>query len=108
MEFKEISTNDYPLFHDLLNDYYREGEDEGTEQEVIDSFIKLLFDKVTSREIDGCIVKENEEALGFALWAVDREDFEFSEMPGYGTVWEIGIVKQYRNHRYGVKDTAAC
>ena len=46
MEFTEISTNDYPLFHDLLNDYYREGEDEGTEQEVIDSFIKLLFDLV--------------------------------------------------------------
>lgn len=34
MEFKEISTIDYTLFHDLLNDYYREGEDEGTEQEV--------------------------------------------------------------------------
>ncbi|MBP5762748.1 MAG: GNAT family N-acetyltransferase [Lachnospiraceae bacterium] len=103
MTFTEISTNDYPLFHDLLNDYYREGEDEGTEQEVIDSFIKLLFDKVTGREIDGCIVKENGEALGFALWAVDREGFDFSEIPGYGTVLEIGIVKQYRNRRYGVK-----
>ena len=103
MEFKEISSNDYPLFHDLLNDYYREGEDEWTEQEVIDSFIKLLFDKVIGREIDCCIVKENGEALGFALWAVDREGFDFSEIPSYGTVLEIGIVKQYRNRRYGVK-----
>ena len=103
MTFTEISTNDYPLFHDLLNDYYREGEDEGTEQEVIDSFIMLLFDKVTGREIDGCIVKENGEALGFALWAVDREGFDFSEIPGYGTVLEIGIVKQYRNRGYGLK-----
>lgn len=103
MEFTEINVNDFSVFHQLLNDYYREGEDEGTEQEVIDSFIKLLFDKVVSREIDGCFIKENDEELGFALWAVDREGFEFSEMPGYGTVLEIGIVKQYRNHGYGVK-----
>lgn len=103
MTFTEINVNDFSVFHELMNDYYREGEDEGTEQEVIDSFIKLLFDKVVSREIDGCFIKENDEALGFALWAVDREGFEFSEMPGYGTVLEIGIVKQYRNCGYGVK-----
>ena len=47
-----------------------------------ESLIKLLFDKVTGREIDGCIVKKNGEALGFALWAVDREGFDFSEIPG--------------------------
>jgi len=103
IEFTEINVNNFSVFHELMNDYYREGEDEGTEQEVIDSFIKLLFDKVTGREIDGCIVKENGEVLGFALWAVDREGFDFSEIPGYGTILEIGIVKQYRNRGYGVK-----
>ena len=103
MEFSEINVNDFSVFHQLLNGYYREGEDEETEQEVIDSFIKLLFDKVTGREIDGCIAKEIGEVLGFALWAVDREGFDFSEIPGYGTILEIGIVKQYRNRGYGVK-----
>lgn len=43
MEFKEINVNDFSVFHELMNDYYREGEDEGTEQEVIESVSRILF-----------------------------------------------------------------
>lgn len=96
MVFRAIGQGDYPVFHGLMNDYYREGEDQNTPQEEVDAFITLLFDKLAAREIEGCIAEEESKPIGFALWAVDTEDFAFSEMPGYGTVLEIGIAKPYR------------
>jgi hypothetical protein len=50
MEYLTIREQDYHEFHRLANAYYREGEDENTPQEVIDSFIRLMFDKVMRRK----------------------------------------------------------
>ena len=103
MEFIVINNAIYSVFHELLNDYYREGEDENTSQEEVDSFIRLLFDQIIAHGIEGCIVKEDDKHIGFALWAIDTEDFAFSEMPGLGTVLEIGITKRYRASGRGRK-----
>jgi ribosomal protein S18 acetylase RimI-like enzyme len=96
MECVKIGEHDYGEFHGLTNSYYREGEDENTPQEVIDSFVRLMFDKVINNEIYGCFVKDEHKYIGFALWAVDTEDFAFSEMPGFGTILEIGLIPSYR------------
>jgi len=101
MDYTEISKNDYGVFHTLTEAYYREGEDADTPQEDIDAFIAFLFEKVTDRTVNGCFVKKDGEYIGFALWAVDTADFEFSEMPDCGTIMEIGIVKQYRSSGLG-------
>ena len=103
MEFVKISEHDYSEFHRLTNSYYREGEDENTPQEVIDSFVRLMFDKVINNELYGCFVKDEHKYIGFALWAVDSEDFEFSEMPGLGTILEIGLTPSYRSCGLGKK-----
>lgn len=97
MEYIEICENDYSAFHELTNAYYREGEDADTQQEIIDSFIHLMFNKVINNELYGCFVKDDEKYIGFALWAVDSEDFEFSEMPGFCTILEIGLTPSYRS-----------
>ena len=97
MEYVEIFENEYSAFHELLNIYYREGEDADTSQDIIDSFIRLMFDKVISNEIFGCFAKDGQKYIGFALWAIDSESFEFSEMPGLGTILEIGVIPSYRS-----------
>ena len=56
MTYLDIHEQDYTLFHDLANDYYREGEDASTPQEQIDQFISFLFDKIVSQEIHGYFV----------------------------------------------------
>lgn len=96
-----IGEGDYDVFHELLNEYYRDGEDADTAQEEIDAFIGLLFEKVLSHEIEGCLVKEKEKYIGFALWGIDTEDFDFSEMPGYGTVMEVGFTGCARSSGHG-------
>ena len=96
MDYIEICENDYSAFHELANAYYREGEDADTPQEEIDIFIRLMFDKVINNEIYGCFVKDEHKYIGFALWAVDTEDFAFREMPGFGTILEIGLIPSYR------------
>ena len=101
MEFVGISKKDYELFHRLADAYYREGEDKDTSQEEVDGFIRFLFEKVVSGEIEGCFAKLGEESIGFSLWAVDTADFAFSEMPGFGTILEIGIMGSYRSSGYG-------
>lgn len=101
MDYIEISEDDDRAFHELANAYYRDGEDADTSQEVIDSFIRLMFDKVINNEIYGCFVKDEHKYIGFALWAVDSEDFEFSEIPGFGTILEIGLMPSYRSHGLG-------
>ena len=101
MDYVKIGEHDYSEFHNLANSYYREGEDENTPQAVIDSFIRLMFDKVINDEISGCFVKDNDKYAGFALWAIDTEDFTFSEMPGFGTILEIGLTPSYRSSGLG-------
>ncbi len=101
MDYLEIGKNDYDIFHGLANAYYREGEDEDTPQEEIDLFVHFLFDKVINQEINGYFVKVESVYIGFALWAIDTEDFAFSEMPGYGTILEIGLIPSYRSSGCG-------
>ncbi len=96
MDYSEITENDYAFFHEMATAYYREGEDEHTPQEEIDAFIRLLFEKVVSHEIEGCFAKTGGAWVGFSLWAIDTEDFAFSEIPGFGTILEIGLLPAYR------------
>ena len=101
MDYIEICEDDYGSFHQLTNAYYRDGEDADTPQEVIDSFIRLMFDKVVSNEIHGCFAMDAREYVGFALWAVDHENFAFSQMPGFGTILEIGLIPSRRGSGFG-------
>ena len=103
MEYIEICGDDYDVFHELAEAYYREGEDENTPQEIMDSFVRLMFDKVIHNEIYGCFAKDGHKYIGFALWAVDSESFEFSEMLGLGTILEIGLTPSYRSRGLGEK-----
>ena len=101
MDYIEICENDYNAFHELASPYYREGEDADTPQEEIDTFIRFLFEKVINHEINGYIAKDKNAYVGFALWGVDTEDFEFSEIPGFGTILEIGFIPSYRSKGNG-------
>ena len=101
MNYVEITQNDYEIFHKLANAYYREGEDENTAQEEVDAFIQFLFEKVIKQEINGCFAKSENTYIGFALWVIDTEDFEFSEIQGFGTIMEIGLIPSYRASGYG-------
>jgi ribosomal protein S18 acetylase RimI-like enzyme len=101
MTYLDVHEQDYALFHDLANDYYREGEDTNTPQDEIDAFIRLLFQKITHQEFCGCFAENNNTKIGFAIWTIDTEDFVFSELPGYGTILEIGVKPQYRGFGYG-------
>ena len=96
MEYVKIGEQDAREFHRLAEAYYREGEDADTPQDGMDSFIRCLFEKVVSGEISGCFAKDGQETIGFALWAIDTEDFAFREMPGSGTILEIGLIPAYR------------
>ena len=97
LEYPEICEEDFERFHDMLNAYYREGEDADSPQETVDGFIRFLFKRVMRHEIEGCFAKEGRTLIGFGLWAVDTEDFAFSEMPGYGTIMEIGLTGRFRS-----------
>lgn len=96
MDYVQMGPEDYAPFHELACAYYREGEDADTPQEEMDAFIASLFEMVRSHEIEGCFARIGEKTIGFALWAVDAEGFRFSEMPGFGTILEIGLAKDYR------------
>ena len=96
MEYCAFSPEDYAVFRELANAYYREGEDADTPQEQVDAFIRFLFERVMDREISGCLAKDGSAYAGFAMWGVDKEGFAFSEMPGWGTILEIGLIPEYR------------
>ena len=101
MEYLEIRQSDYDIFHELANAYYREGEDEATSQEDVDSFIQFLFNNIITHEIYGCLAKLEGAYIGFALWGIDTEDFAFSEIPGFGTILEIGLIPSFRGAGHG-------
>ena len=98
MDFLPIS--DYEIFHSLLEPYYREGEDAQTPQEELDGFIRYLYSLVEDNTISGAIAWQG-RPVGFALWAVDREELPFSNLPGAGTILEIGVIPECRSKGYG-------
>jgi len=103
MDFKIVDSSDYATFHHLLNQYYREGEDEDTSQDQVDGFIQMLFDMVQQGKINCRLITADKANIGFVLWAIDTEALDFSEIPGMGTVLEIGIGKPYRRSGMGTK-----
>lgn len=100
MEFLDIQNVSYDTFHELLNGYYRDGEDADTTQSQIDEFIAYLHDLCLSGQICGCIACER-DPVGFVLWNVDSEDSAFCRKPGYGTILEIGVEKTGRGMGIG-------
>ena len=103
MEYYGIGQQDFAIFRELLTAYYREGEDAETPQAELDAFILFLFEKVTGEEIHGTFVKLGNTCIGFALWAIDTEEFVFSQIPGMGTILEIGFIPSHRSSGYGKK-----
>ena len=102
MDFLDIQNVSYVIFHELLNEYYREGEDAKTPQEEIDAFIQYLFDLCCSGQISGAVCM-GVEPLGFILWNVDSEDSPFCNKPGFGTILEIGVRGNARGAGIGRK-----
>lgn len=101
MEYQAIGRADHAIFWELLNAYYRDGEDADTEQAVLDGFIQDLFAMVMEGRIDGCFLALDGVPAGFVLWMLDREGGMFSELPGWGTFLEIGICPPFRGKGYG-------
>lgn len=102
MTFRNITAADRAEFARLLNAYYREGEDADTPQAEIDQFVDLLFSMCLDGRICGAIASES-DYIGFVLWTLDTEDFDFSNWPGHGTILEIGVAPEYRNAGSGGK-----
>lgn len=96
MDYQPITPQDYGRFHRLAEAYYREGEDAATAQEEMDAFIRFLFEHVTAGEIQGCFAVLDGADVGFALYAADTPTFPFSQLPGYGTILEIGLIPACR------------
>lgn len=103
MDYTIKDCEEYDTFHALLVPYYREGEDKDTPQEQVDGFIQMLFDLVQQGKINCRLLVRDEAKIGFVLWAIDTEDFDFSELPGMGTILEIGIEKPARRAGVGTQ-----
>lgn len=100
MKILPITQGHYDVFHSLLTDYYRDGEDAQTPQEELDAFIGLLFDLCQENRISGGIAY-GQGPVGFVLWGMDGADFPFSNKPGYGTILEIGMIPSMRGTGLG-------
>lgn len=101
MEYEQITSEDYSLFHRLLEDYYRDGEDAQTSQQELDDFIQMLFGMILEQTIHGGFVKKDALPAGFVLWALDTPALPFSEIPGAGTILEIGVLPEFRRSGLG-------
>ena len=100
MKTVPVTKEQFPVFHRLLTDYYRDGEDAQTPQEELDGFIEMLFELRTKGAVSGCIAYEK-DALGFIIYGLDTKDFPFSNKPGCGTILEIGVVPSARGSGLG-------
>lgn len=100
-EFKDINQENFKLFHDFMNDYYRDGEDSDTSQDEIDRFIKKLFDLIQEKLMFGALSYYNNIFIGIVIWMKDSRNQDFSVMPGYGTIAEIGIIPSMRKKGLG-------
>ena len=102
MRFLSVTETEYPLIHSLMNDYYREGEDSQTSQDEIDGFIQYLYDLCLQGKIMGAVAFET-TPVGFVIWNIDTPEGAFCQKPGFGTILEIGINREFRHRGFGRK-----
>ncbi len=103
MNYEKVEEKDYRIFHKMMEEYYREGEDADTPQDVLDQFIQMLFRMIQEHKIEGSFVKKDRVTVGFVLWAMDTKEFLFSEMPGAGTILEMGVLPAFRRSGFGTQ-----
>ena len=99
--FEPITNENRASFEALMIKYYREGEDADTPIETIKDFIDSLYQMIGSGCIDGAMVNHDGQYEGFCLWMKDDPQSAFSEIPGYGTILEIGVRPQFRKKGLG-------
>lgn len=99
--YERITKENYGCFEALMIEYYREGEDADTPIEAIKDFIGYLFQKLGDGEIEGVMAQNDGSCEGFCLWMKDEAHSEFSEVPGYGTILEIGVRPEARKKGLG-------
>ena len=99
--FEPITKENHASLEALMIEYYQEGEDADTPIETIQDFIESLYQMIGSGSIDGAMVKHNGQYEGFCLWMKDEPQSDFSEIPGYGTILEIGVRPQFRKKGLG-------
>lgn len=102
MKYNSINEENYDVFYKLMDAYYKDGEDAETPQSEIDDFINYLYNLCVANKISGCIFEED-EPLGFVLWNKDIKDGLFSNLPGFGTILEIGVSRSYQKNGLGSK-----
>ena len=100
--FKPITKDDHQRFEALMIEYYREGEDADTPIDTIKDFIEILFQMICSGSINGAMWKCDGRYEGFCLWMKDEAQSDFSEIPGYGTILEIGVSSEFRKQGIGI------
>ncbi|MDF2868688.1 MAG: Acetyltransferase domain [Anaerocolumna sp.] len=103
MAYKKIDETNKHIFHKLMLDYYREGCDENTPQNILDDFIISLYNNIVTKSMYGRLIELDKKIIGFVIWMIDVDGNDYSEMPGYGTIAEIGIKAEYRNQGIGKK-----
>ncbi len=101
IKYAAINGESRADLHEMMTEYYRDGEDHDTPQEEIDAFIGLLFEKVVSKAFDGRIAYMDGCPAGFVLWMMDEAGMDYSVIPGFGTILEIGARHGYRRMGLG-------
>lgn len=100
MTFQAIGKDNYDTLLDMMVRYYRNAEDADTPIYEIVSFIRYLFDLIQQEKLYG-VVAYAPSPVGFVLWMRDSEALPFSELPGLGSIVEIGIEADVRHQGYG-------
>lgn len=100
-EFKQLKEENFKVFHDFMSDYYKDGEDSDTPQDEIDMFIKKLFSLIQEKIMYGVSAYLNDIFIGVVIWMKDTKEHEFSVIPEYGTIAEIGVIQSMRNRGVG-------
>jgi hypothetical protein len=79
-----------------MNGYYRDDEDSYTAQDKIDGFIKKLFNLIQEKSMFAVLAYSDDIFIGIVIWMKDTINNDFSVIPGYGTIAEIGVIPSMR------------
>ncbi|WIV13382.1 GNAT family N-acetyltransferase [Proteiniborus sp. MB09-C3] len=61
----------------------------------------ILLNMIIENKTQGRLIYADQKIVGFIIWMIDEERNDYSVIPGYGTILEIGLAKDYRNKGIG-------
>ncbi len=98
--FELLTPENYKILKDMMRAMYKETSGNASEDE-IEKQILQFFDLLQEGKIKARLSRKGSTYMGFIFYMKDEKNTPYTQISGYGTVLQLGVLPKYRTSGIG-------